>query len=140
MKKIFIFVVTFIFGLQTTIVYSQNLKVDFTWQLKHSCSKVLPEIKVEGIPAGTIELNIRMVDLDMRTFNHGGGLVKNDTGFSDKYTVAEGALKSYDGPCPPNFSSFGHDYEFTVIARDKENKKVAEGERKKTFSAKEVKQ
>ena len=41
MKKIFIFVVTFIFGLQTTIVYSQNLKVDFTWQLKHSCSKVL---------------------------------------------------------------------------------------------------
>ena len=134
MKKLFIFVVTFIFGLQSTIVYAQNLKVDFTWQLKHSCSNVSPEIKVEDIPVGTVLLYISMRDLNRPGNNHGGGFVTNDSGFPNKYNVSEGALTNgYRGPCP---TTPPHDYEFTVVARNKENKKIAEGEVKKPFPPK----
>ena len=85
-------------------------------------------------------MRIQMIDLDMRTFNHGGGNLKNEAGFSSTFTIAEGALQSYTGPCPPNFSSFGHDYEFFVVAFDKQNNEVGKGSKKKTFSAKEVKE
>jgi len=81
-----------------------------------------------------------MIDLDMRTFNHGGGNLKNEAGFPSTFTIAEGALQSYTGPCPPNFSAQGHDYEITVIARDKNNQVLGKGSVVKTFSAKTVKE
>ena len=48
-------------------------------------------------------------------------------------------MKVYKGPCPPNFNSFGHDYEFTVTASDGSNNVLAKAGKKKTFSSKEVK-
>ena len=137
MKKIFL---TLLLLITTTELYAQTLNVDFKWMLKHQCSKSSPELKVENIPKGTVEMRIQMIDLDMRTFNHGGGNLKNEAGFPTTFTIAEGALQSYTGPCPPNFSSFGHDYEFFVVAVDKQNNEVGKGSKKKTFSAKEVKE
>ena len=137
MKKIFL---TLLLLITTTELYAQTLNVDFKWMLKHQCSKSSPELKVENIPKGTVEMRIQMIDLDMRTFNHGGGNLKNEAGFPVTFTIAEGALQSYTGPCPPNFSSFGHDYEFFVVAVDKQNNEVGKGSKKKTFSAKEVKE
>ena len=137
MKKIFL---TLLLLITTTELYAQTLNVDFKWMLKHQCSKSSPELKVENIPKGTVEMRIQMIDLDMRTFNHGGGNLKNETGFPATFTIAEGALQLYTGPCPPNFSSFGHDYEFFVVAVDKQNNEVGKGSKKKTFSAKEVKE
>jgi phosphatidylethanolamine-binding protein (PEBP) family uncharacterized protein len=137
MKKIFL---TLLLLITTTELYAQTLNVDFKWMLKHQCSKSSPELKVENIPKGTVEMRIQMIDLDMRTFNHGGGNLKNEAGFPATFTIAEGALQSYTGPCPPNFSSFGHDYEFFVVAVDKQNNEVGKGSKKKTFSAKEVKE
>ena len=137
MKKIFL---TLLLLITTTELYAQTLNVDFKWMLKHQCSKSSPELKVENIPKGTVEMRIQMIDLDMRTFNHGGGNLKNEAGFPATFTIAEGALQSYTGPCPPNFSSFGHDYEFYVVAVDKQNNEVGKGSKKKTFSAKEVKE
>ena len=137
MKKIFL---TLLLLITTTELYAQTLNVDFKWMLKHQCSKSSPELKVENIPKGTVEMRIQMIDLDMRTFNHGGGNLKNEAGFPSTFTIAEGALQSYTGPCPPNFSSFGHDYEFFVVAVDKQNNEVGKGSKKKTFSAKEVKE
>ena len=137
MKKIFF---TLLLLITTTELYAQTLNVDFKWMLKHQCSKSSPELKVENIPKGTVEMRIQMIDLDMRTFNHGGGNLKNEAGFPATFTIAEGALQSYTGPCPPNFSSFGHDYEFFVVAVDKQNNEVGKGSKKKTFSAKEVKE
>ena len=138
MKKIFL---TLLLLITTTgYLYAQTLNVDFKWMLKHQCSKSSPELKVENIPKGTVEMRIQMIDLDMRTFNHGGGNLKNEAGFPATFTIAEGALQSYTGPCPPNFSSFGHDYEFFVVAVDKQNNEVGKGSKKKTFSAKEVKE
>ena len=137
MKKIFL---TLLLLITTTELYAQTLNVDFKWMLKHQCSKSSPELKVENIPKGTVEMRIQMIDLDMRTFNHGGGNLKNEAGFPVTFTIAEGALQSYTGPCPPNFSSFGHDYEFFVVAVDKQKNEVGKGSKKKTFSAKEVKE
>ena len=138
MKKIFLTLLLLI--TTTEYLYAQTLNVDFKWMLKHQCSKSSPELKVENIPKGTVEMRIQMIDLDMRTFNHGGGNLKNEAGFPSTFTIAEGALQSYTGPCPPNFSSFGHDYEFFVVAVDKQNTEVGKGSKKKTFSAKEVKE
>jgi len=138
MKKIFLTLLLLI--TTTEYLYAQTLNVDFKWMLKHQCSKSSPELKVENIPKGTVEMRIQMIDLDMRTFSHGGGNLKNEAGFPATFTIAEGALQSYTGPCPPNFSSFGHDYEFFVVAVDKQNNEVGKGSKKKTFSAKEVKE
>ena len=138
MKKIFLILLFLI--TTTEYLYAQTLNVDFKWMLKHQCSKSSPELKVENIPKGTVEMRIQMIDLDMRTFNHGGGNLKNEAEFPTTFTIAEGALQSYTGPCPPNFSSFGHDYEFFVVAVDKQNNEVGKGSKKKTFSAKEVKE
>ena len=138
MKKIFLTLLLLI--TTTEYLYAQTLNVDFKWMLKHQCSKSSPELKVENIPKGTVEMRIQMIDLDMRTFNHGGGNLKNEAGFPSTSTIAEGALQSYTGPCLPNFSSFGHDYEFFVVAVDKQNNEVGKGSKKKTFSAKEVKE
>ena len=123
-----------------TATNSTNLKVDFIWKLAHKCVKKSPEIMVSGIPPGTTELTVKMVDLDYRAFDHGGGFLKNEESFPEQFTILEGALKSFIGPCPPSFNSFGNDYQFTVIAKDKKNQVLGKGSVVKTFSAKAVKE
>jgi phosphatidylethanolamine-binding protein (PEBP) family uncharacterized protein len=113
------------------------LDVDFTWKKKHRCSAESPELKLEGIPADTVELRITMIDHDMRSYDHGGGSVRDQAGFPSSYTVNEGALKSYKGPCPPHSS---HDYEFIVVALDKAKNAIGKGSKKKTFPPKEGKE
>ncbi len=49
-----------------------------------------------------------MVDLNTPSFNHGGGEVE----FNGQTTIPEGALKHFNGPCPPT----QHNYKFTVQA------------------------
>jgi phosphatidylethanolamine-binding protein (PEBP) family uncharacterized protein len=80
-----------------------------------------------------------MADLRGQDFRQiGGGSVPHAGG--PMASIAEGALKQYRGPCPPNFSSFGHDYEFSVRALAEDGKTVlAKGSRKNTFSARTAK-
>ena len=113
------------------------MTVDFDFKRKHQCSDQSPALTVKGIPAGTIELSVTMIDHDMKTFDHGAGFVQNGSGFPAETIIPEGALKSYKGPCPPNFSSFGHDYEFIVKAKSKDAE-LAKAGKKKTFSAEKV--
>ena len=80
------------------------------------------------------------VDLDYRAFDHGGGFLKNEESFPEQFTITEASLKSFIGPCPPNFSAQGHDYEITVIAKDKNNQVLGKGSVVKTFSAKTAKE
>lgn len=116
-----------------------NLAVDWEWKRSHQCSTTSPSIEITGIPAEAKALSITLVDHDARHFNHGGGSVTHDG--SPKASIMEGALKNYKGPCPPNFQSFGHDYEFTVraIAADGQTE-LARGSKTKNFSASVVKQ
>ena len=119
----------------------QKLTVNYEWKISHKCGKKSPEITISGIPSGSTQLNINMVDLDYKSWDHGGGFLKNDEGFPEIFKIAEGELnRGYDGPCPPNFTSHGHDYEITVIAKDKGNQVLGKGSVVKTFSSKAVKE
>ena len=139
MKKIFLTLLLLI--TTTEYLYAQTLNVDFKWMLKHQCSKSSPELKVENIPKGTVELKINMIDHQRPNNNsfHGGGNLKNEAGFPSSFTIAEGALQTYNGPCPQQ-PYFGHDYEFFVVAVDKQNNEVGKGSKKKNWGTKEVKE
>lgn len=115
---------------------AQALNVEWDWKRADKCSTTSPRIKVAGIPDGTKLLRVKLVDNDVPTYNHGGGEVPND----GSGVIAAGALKSYNGPCPPNFGSFGHDYTFTVTAVGEDGKDRAVGTGTKNFSAKSVPQ
>lgn len=115
-----------------------GLAIDWQWNISHRCSTTSPALTVSGIPAGTARLAITLVDLDVPGYDHGGGTVAHAGGASAD--IAPGALKHYRGPCPPNFSDFGHDYEFTVRALAADGKTVlAQASRKQNFSARSVK-
>jgi len=91
---------------------TQELAVSFTWDNIERCSRTSPEIQLAAIPAGTETFNIKLKDLDVPKWNHGGGSVSND----GSGIIPSGALKSgYNGPCPPSGS---HRYRFTVKALD----------------------
>jgi phosphatidylethanolamine-binding protein (PEBP) family uncharacterized protein len=68
-----------------------------------------PAFSVSGVPAGSVELEFRMVDLDAPRFNHGGGKVR----YTGQARIAPGAFQ-FIGPCPPQV----HRYEWTVTAHD----------------------
>jgi phosphatidylethanolamine-binding protein (PEBP) family uncharacterized protein len=119
----------------TAPAFAQStLTVDWDWKVAHKCSPTSPALVVSGIPSETKSLQVAMVDLDFTSFNHGGGSTAHSGEAS--ITIPEGALKSYRGPCPPNFSSFGHDYQFTIKAMAADGQtELARGSKTKTFSA-----
>ena len=104
-----------------------QLTVDFSWKDVKSGSTVSPAIKVSGFPAETKYFTVKLADLDVPAFNHGGGKVENDgTGI-----IAAGALKDdYKGPNPPSGS---HRYEFTVQAVNAEGTIIGIGKSTKKF-------
>lgn len=76
----------------------QEMAVTFEWNgHAGSPNSPSPEILIDNVPAGTAFFLVSMADLDMPSFNHGGGTVP--------YTgnvIPVGALKSYVGPHPPS--------------------------------------
>lgn len=85
-----------------------------TWDGIKACSgqpitSPSPAFAVAGVPAGTVDLEFRMVDLDAPRFNHGGGKVR----YTGQTRIGPGAFQ-FVGPCPPQT----HRYEWTVTARD----------------------
>jgi phosphatidylethanolamine-binding protein (PEBP) family uncharacterized protein len=68
-----------------------------------------PKIRIANAPAGTVQLEFKMADLDAPRFSHGGGKVS----YSGGNEVGAGAF-TFTGPCPPAT----HRYEWSVIARD----------------------
>jgi hypothetical protein len=88
----------------------QEMKISFSFDTEGcALNSPNPEIKVENIPEGTTFFQVSMKDLDVKSFNHGGGTVEND----GSGIIGKGSLKGYKGPCPPSGS---HTYEFTVRA------------------------
>lgn len=71
-----------------------------------------PEFVLKGVPANTDKLVFKLTDLDVRSYNHGGGTVKIKQGGNMK--IPSGLFK-YKSPCPP---SGKHTYEWSVTAKD----------------------
>jgi len=87
-----------------------RLGVDFSWEDTSRCSSKSPAFTITSVPQQTDQLRFKMKDLNVPSFNHGGGTVE----YSGANQVPAGAF-SYTGPCPPGGS---HNYEFTVEAID----------------------
>ena len=115
-----------------------NLGVSFRWNIAHHCSNTSPVIKLKNIPPGTVSLKVQMVDLDNKNHDHGGATLNKPEGFPAEFEIEAGGLNKYSGPCPENFTTLGHEYQFNVSALNNENKNLATGSAKATFSAKFV--
>lgn len=115
-----------------------SLGVNFRWNIAHHCSNTSPAIKLKTIPPGTTSLRVNMVDLDNKNHDHGGATLNNPEGFPSEYEIAAGGLDKYSGPCPENFTTLGHEYQFNVVALNNNNQSLATGSAKATFSAKFV--
>lgn len=119
--------------------YAQSrLDVAFTWNISHRCSPVSPEIRLKDVPSGTTTIRVKMTDLDQKDDDHGGGDISQSESFGSSFTIASGALKAYKGPCPENFTTLGHEYQFSVTALGADGKPLAVGSAKAAFSAKFV--
>ena len=113
-----------------------QMSIDFEWRREHQCSSKSPAFVVTAIPASATKLAVNMVDNDMPNYPHGGGFV--EIANMQEFKIEPGDLKSYNGPCPPNFSSFGHDYSWTVKALDSSGNVLATAVQTKTFSSTKV--
>ena len=68
-----------------------------------------PAFVVKGLPKGTDTVEFRLTDLDVPSYNHGGGKVK-----MAKDGKVQAGLFKYESPCPPGGK---HSYEWTATAR-----------------------
>ena len=84
-----------------------KLGVEFSWEGTSACGSKPPAFNVTNIPDGTAELKFWMTDLNMISYNHGGGSVK----YTGSGSIPAGSF-SYTGPCPPS----PHEYSFDVTA------------------------
>lgn len=99
------------FFLHSPAKAQSNFSIKYTW-----CSGS-PEIQLSNVPKGTVEIDFKMVDLWVQSFNHGGGKVK----YTNQKSIPCGAFTStYTGPSPPPPQI--HDYELTASAKDKDGK------------------
>jgi phosphatidylethanolamine-binding protein (PEBP) family uncharacterized protein len=73
------------------------------------CGSGSPAFSLSGVPEGTTTLQFHMTDLNVPSFNHGGGTVA----YKGQSTVPCGALKNHAPPSPPSGS---HSYQITVTA------------------------
>jgi len=105
------------------IRHSKGLGVSFEWKAENRCSDHSPEIIVEGIPPGTIRLDVTMTDMDQKSFPHGGGSVKCNR--SKRKVIPAGALRDYRGPCPPKSK---HRYRIVVSCVNDRGRIIASGE------------
>ena len=109
----------FIFcGTTTATESEQTIRVEFEWTEASRCSTVSPLIRVADIPEGTKYFKVKLVDLNMPAFDHGGGLIP----YSGTAVISEGALEAYRGPCP--FTGMVHSYEISVQALSSDKKEV----------------
>ncbi len=115
-----------------------QMAVDWEWKKDHRCTNTSPALSITGIPAGTQQISVQMNDLDFQNKDHGGGKVAHAGG--ETLEIAEGGLTDkYLGPCPNNFSSFGHAYQITVRALGADGAELGKAMKSKDFSARTAK-
>ncbi|MBC2712178.1 MAG: phospholipid-binding protein [Desulfosarcina sp.] len=107
-----------------------KMDVDFSWEGIKACTHESPEIRVSNVPDGTEELRVKLKDIDVPAWNHGGGRVRHD----GSGIIPAGALNiGYNGPCPPDGR---HKYEFSVMAVNTEGVIIGFGKDRQSFPPK----
>ena len=103
--------------------------VNFEWQPIDNGSRDNPKISLTNVPEGTKRFYVSLIDLDIKTYDHGGGYVDND----GSGTIQRGSIEgNYNGPAPwlPDMI---HDYEITVEAYDENGKVIGIGKGVRKF-------
>lgn len=107
-----------------------EMTVDFSWKGIKACTHESPEIRVSNIPDGTTELRVKLKDISVPAWNHGGGRIEHD----GSGIIPAGALDiGYNGPCPPGGR---HKYEFSVMAVNAEDVIIGFGKARQSFPPK----
>lgn len=109
-----------------------EMVVTFSWEGIAACAHDSPEIRVADIPEGSAELQVKLTDLSLPDWNHGGGSVTPD----GSGIIPAGALDAgYNGPCPPPGTR--HKYEFSVMAMDDQGVIIGFGRSRQKFPPKQ---
>jgi len=107
-----------------------EMTVEFSWEGIEACTHDSPELRVSAVPDATTDLRVRLKDISLPEWNHGGGQVKHD----GSGVIPAGALKlGYNGPCQP---SGRHKYEFSVMAVNADGVIVGFGKARHSFPPK----
>lgn len=113
--------------IQTTV---DGFAISYTWQPSNMCQDgQSPRIDLKNVPEGTKLFKVEVIDLDLRSFDHGGGIVKH----KGKEYIRSGALRTYYGPCPP--SGVTHTYSIVVYAMNSDNQTLAKAEYSQSCSS-----
>jgi phosphatidylethanolamine-binding protein (PEBP) family uncharacterized protein len=105
---------------------AKTIGLSFSWSKTDACSTRSPAFSLSRVPGGAARLRFRMTDLDVPSYNHGGGAIA----FTGR-RVRAGAF-SYRGPCPPRGQR--HMYRWTVRAYDKAGKLLGTGQAQRPFA------
>ena len=111
--------VVFAVTLAVSALPAAAFEISFDWAGLTSCTDGSPntvqnpKFVLSDVPEGTKFIRFKMVDLDYRKFNHGGGTIE----YTGQDVVEPGAF-TYKSPCPPNGT---HDYEWTATAQTKKS-------------------
>lgn len=100
----------------------QSMEVGFDFK-SGSGPRPEPEITIKNVPSGTAWLEVRMSDLDLLSYDHGGGIVAYD----GKGFIPVGSLQRYRGPNPPA----GTRHRYVIVVKALNNDKsllLGEGE------------
>lgn len=108
-----------------------RMTVAFAWGEIAACTHKSPEIQITGIPENTAELDVRLKNLDVPAWNHGGGRMPY-TG-SDRIPANVLDL-GYNGPCP--MPGERNKYEFSVMALDADGNIIGFGKASQVFPVK----
>jgi phosphatidylethanolamine-binding protein (PEBP) family uncharacterized protein len=84
-----------------------------------------PVFVLKEVPTGTAKIRFKLVDLDVPSYNHGGGVVAWD----GQETIETGEFR-YKSPCPPNGA---HTYQWTAIAINAAGESLAVAKAKRQY-------
>ena len=134
MKSAFLAVTAIAFSMFLSYIsqaQAAEFKIGFAWGNLKKCTTGRPNtvpnpaFSLKGVPQGTKELRFVMKDINVPSYNHGGGKYKYAGGSS----VPSGAFK-YKSPCPPNGK---HTYEWTATAIGGGGKKLATAKARRSY-------
>lgn len=97
-------------------VHAQKFSIEFDWGNIPLCNTGSPNtvenpaFRLKDVPKGTKFIRFGLTDLDVPSYNHGGGTVA----YTGQTEIKPGAFK-YESPCPPGGS---HTYEWAATAKD----------------------
>ncbi len=115
-------ILLFFYTFSNLSLADDNFSFEFEWGDIKKCTSGNPNrvenpiFKLSSVPEGTVLLKFRMKDLDVPSYNHGGG----KTEYTGNNIIEPGVFK-YKSPCPPRGK---HTYEWRITAYDKENNKL----------------